>query len=298
MAKIGRNDPCWCGSGKKFKKCHGRVIHVMPPPPRGLQILSAQELPKMRRSCQLAARVLRELGIRVQPGVSTLEINDLATDLILEAGAYPSSLNYPKGCTDPRNPVISPGGFPKSICTSVNEVVCHGIPSADCVLKQGDIVNLDVTVTLDGYFGDTSATFYVGDPGEDTRRVVETARKSLELGIQAAKPRGQLMDVGEVIYRYASTRHCSVVKDYTGHGVGRVFHAEPQVCHYPNPDTNCQLVPGMTFTIEPMINLGTWRTELDPRDHWTVYTKDRQLSAQFEHTIMITDSGVEVLTGV
>jgi len=297
--KVGRNDPCWCGSGKKFKKCHGRQAAasiLAPKPSRKFQIMTEEKLPKMRRACRLAAQVLNQVCDRVAPGVSTGELDDYALELILAAGAYPAPLNYPNGSTDPRNPKIAPGAFPRSICTSVNEVVCHGIPSDKHVLRDGDIINIDVTCLLDGFHGDTSRTIYVGEPSEEARQVTETARECLMLGIEAVRPHGRLIEVGRAIFNHATRRGYGVVREYTGHGVGEVFHGEPQVCHYPNRETDCTLLPGMTFTIEPMINLGGWQTVLDSRDNWTVYTLDRKLSAQFEHSVMVTEDGVEILT--
>ncbi|MCB1050659.1 MAG: methionyl aminopeptidase [Acidobacteria bacterium] len=294
--KLGRNDPCWCGSGKKLKKCHPNEIPANPLFRRQFQILEEADMPKMRRVCRLNAEILAEVCKRVVPGVSTEQINTWVHEMTLDAGAYPAPLNYPKGLTDPRNPQIKAGGFPKSVCTSVNEIVCHGIPSADVILKDGDIVNVDVTCLLDGFFGDSSATVYVGTPSDEAKLVTETARECLEAGIRAVQPGGRLIAVGQAISQLAGSRGLGVVREYTGHGIGRVFHTEPQVCHYPNPETDCELVPGMTFTIEPMINAGTWRTELDNRDKWTVYTADRRLSAQFEHTVRVTETGVEVLT--
>lgn len=302
MGKIGRNDPCWCGSGKKFKKCHGPlgeegpIATRMKRPDRRLQIMTPQTLPKMRAACRLAANILEEVCGKVQPGITTLDIDNWVLDLTLKAGAYPAPLNYPKGLTDPLKPVIKPGGFPKNCCTSINEVVCHGIPSADDVLKDGDIVNIDVTCILDGYFGDTSRTVYVGTPSDEARLVTETARECLALGIAAVHPKNRLIDIGRAIQTHAEKFKLGVVQEYTGHGIGTIFHAEPQVLHYANKANDGELIPGMTFTIEPMINAGTWRTELDQSDGWTVYTQDRRLSAQFEHTILVTEDGHEILT--
>jgi len=295
--KFGRNDPCFCGSGNKYKKCHGKMkTFSLVRPERDFQVMTAETLPAMRRACKLAANILDEVCGRVRIGTNTQEIDDWVLELTLAAGAYPAPLNYPKGRTDPLHPVIGPGAFPKNVCTSINEVVCHGIPNKNDVLKEGDIINVDVTCLLDGYHGDTSRTIYIGTPSEEARLVTETARQCLELGIAAVKPNGRLIEVGKAIYRYASRLGLGVVRDFTGHGVGRVFHADPQVCHYPNPATDCELIPGMTMTIEPMINAGTWETDLDEEDGWTVYTRDRKLSAQFEHTILVTDRGAEILT--
>lgn len=297
--KYGRNDACFCGSGKKYKKCHGKkpVLTMMKKPKRDFQIMNEDTLPRMRRSCKLAANILKEAVAIVKPGITTQDIDDLVLQLTLDAGAYPSPLNYPKGhVTDPRNPRITPGAFPKSVCTSINHVVCHGIPSPTDVLKEGDIVNVDVTCYLDGFHGDNSRTVFVGEPSEEARKVTECAKECLDLGIAAVKPHGRLIEVGRAIYNHASKQGYGVVRDYTGHGVGSVFHAEPQVCHYPSKETDCELLPGMTFTIEPMINVGSFRTYLDKRDKWTVYTMDGKLSAQFEHTIMVTETGTEILT--
>lgn len=296
--KYGRNDPCFCGSGMKYKKCHGKnpVRSMMPRPKTEYQIMTAQSLPLMRKSCKLAANILKEVCERVSVGSTTQQIDDWVLDLTLDAGAYPAPLNYPKGKTDPRNPRISIGGFPKSVCTSPNNVVCHGVPSNSVVLKDGDILNIDVTCILNGFHGDTSRTVYIGAPSAEARFVTEAARECLAIGIAAVKPGGRLIEVGRAIYRYASKLKLGVVRDYTGHGVGTVFHAEPQVCHYPNEETDCEILPGMTFTIEPMLNAGTAQTFLDKRDQWTVFTMDGRLSAQFEHTILVGSDGPEILT--
>jgi len=258
--------------------------------------MTPETLPKMRAACKLAANILEEACRRVVIGTTTEEINTWVHDMTLEAGAYPAPLNYPKGLTNPRDPKIIKDAFPKSVCTSVNEVVCHGIPSPDVVLKDGDIVNIDVTVILDGYHGDTSRTIYVGTPSAEARLVTETARECLQLGIETVKPGARTIEIGRAIYNHASKLGLGVVREYTGHGVGTVFHADPQICHYPNRETDCKLVPWMTFTIEPMINAGTWQTVLDPKDKWTVYTLDRKVTAQFEHTILVTEDSYEILT--
>lgn len=247
-------------------------------------ILSNKEIKQMRRACQLAADTLVMIGEHLRPGVSTEEINTLVHEYTLAHEAIPAPLNY--------------RGFPKSVCTSVNAVVCHGIPSPDVVLKDGDIINIDVTPIFprkNGYHGDTSATFYVGTPTSKAKHVVEVARHSLELGIQQVRPGAHVGDIGWAIQQYAQSKGCSVVRDYTGHGIGRQFHTEPSIPHYGMPGTGPMLRKGMVFTIEPMINLGTWEIDhLD--DGWTVLTRDRALSAQFEHTLVVTNNGCEVLT--
>lgn len=235
----------------------------------------------MRRAGRLAAETLLFVGPLVGPGVTTQEINDAVHDHIVSHGAVPAPLNYM--------------GFPKSVCTSINEVICHGIPSPRQKLARGDIVNVDITVILDGWHGDTSATFYVGRPSEQARRVVEVSRACLERGIASVRAGGRVGDIGEAIQEYAESRGCSVVRQYVGHGIGRSFHEGPQVPHFRSPGDNVRLRSGMTFTIEPMINLGQWRARV-LKDGWTAVTIDGKLSAQFEHTVAVTDGGCEVLT--
>ncbi|MCB9665256.1 MAG: type I methionyl aminopeptidase [Alphaproteobacteria bacterium] len=245
--------------------------------------LSAAELDLMREACRLAADTLVMVGEHLQAGMTTQQIDELVHAHTVAQGAWPAPLNY--------------RGFPKSVCTSVNACVCHGIPGTQ-VLRDGDIINVDVTSIFPkerGFFGDTSATFYIGEPSAMARHVTEVARESLELGIAAVRPGGRLGDVGHAIQRFVESKGCSVVRDYTGHGIGRRFHTEPTVKHYGRPGEGARLKPGMLFTIEPMVNLGGWETEL-LRDGWTVMTADRSLSAQFEHTVLVTDDGVEVLT--
>ncbi len=255
-----------------------------------VEIMSPSMIDRMRESCRMAGECLVMVGQNIRSGMSTDEIDKLVHDWIMARDAYPSPLNY--------RPSGAPRAFPKSVCTSVNEVVCHGIPGKRR-LEDGDIVNVDVTTYFKGYHGDTSATFYVGEPSEDARRVVETARHALERGIAAVKHGGRIWDIGAAIQEYAESRGCSVVRDYVGHGVGREFHMKPQVPHYvPRPGDghkNERMRAGMVFTIEPMINVGHWDTEVLP-DEWTVVTSDGSLSAQFEHTILVTHTGCEVLT--
>jgi methionyl aminopeptidase len=246
-----------------------------------VNIKSHEEIEKMRLAGQLAADVLRMIGPFVQEGITTDELNTICHDYIVnKQEAIPAPLNY--------------NGFPKSICTSINHVVCHGIPSND-LLKNGDIINIDITVIKNGYHGDTSKMFYVGTPSPEAQHIVTIAQECLFIGIDCVKPGARLGDIGSAIQRHAEKNNCSVVRDYCGHGIGRVFHEEPQVLHYGVPGTGEILKSGMTFTIEPMINLGKYHTRLLP-DNWTVVTKDRSLSAQWEHTVLVTDSGVEILT--
>ncbi|ASC72752.1 Methionine aminopeptidase A [Halomicronema hongdechloris C2206] len=250
-----------------------------------LILLSKREIEKMRQAGQLAAQLLDHLAPLVKPGVSTLELDEEAERWTQARGAKSAPLGY-------EGPVMP---FPKSICTSVNEVVCHGIPSADQVLQDGDIINIDVTPILDGYHGDTSRTFFVGEPSPLARQLVNVTKESMWRGIRAVQPGGRIGDIGAAIQEYAEAQGFSVVRDFVGHGVHRVFHTAPQVPHYGVRGKGKKLRPGMVFTIEPMINVGTYEVEV-LSDGWTALTADRQLSAQFEHTIVVTKEGVEVLT--
>jgi len=244
-------------------------------------IKTPEEMDKMRAAGAAAGQVLAMIGPRVQPGVTTLELDSLCHEFIVdELKCIPAPLNY--------------RGFPNSICTSVNHVVCHGIP-ADKKLKKGDIINLDITVIKDGYHGDTSRMFYVGEPSISGRRLCEITYRCMRLGIEMVRPGVRLGDIGHTIQQHAESQHCSVVREYCGHGIGTRFHEEPQVLHYGRAGTGMELVEGMCFTIEPMINLGKRQVRLLP-DQWTVVTKDRSLSAQWEHTIAVTHDGYEVLT--
>lgn len=246
-----------------------------------ISIKTPSEIEKMRVSGKLAAQVLDMITPHVQIGVTTDELNTLCHDYIVDIQkAIPAPLNY--------------HGFPKSICTSVNHQVCHGIPGKK-ILKDGDVVNIDVTVIKDGYHGDTSKMFFVGKPSIKAINVVKNAQECLYLGIDMVKPGVHLGDIGYAIQRHAEQNRFSVVREYCGHGIGRVFHEEPQVMHYGTPGTREILEPGMTFTIEPMINVGKQHVKLLP-DKWTVVTKDRSLSAQWEHTLLVTDDGVDILT--
>lgn len=246
-----------------------------------ITLLSSREIEKMRQAGQLAAELLDYLAPLVKPGVSTLELNDEAERWTQERGAKSAPLGY--------------HGFPKSICTSVNEVICHGIPNPKQILRDGDIINIDVTPILDGYYGDTSRTYLVGTPSPEAKRLVEVTEECLRRGIDAVEPGGKVGDIGAAIQEYAEANGYGVVQDFVGHGVGRVFHTAPQIPHYGTRGKGKRLRPGMVFTIEPMINEGTWEAVvLD--DGWTAVTKDGKLSAQFEHTIAVTKQGVEILT--
>ena len=246
-----------------------------------ITIKTADEIEKMRRAGRLAAEVLEMIAPHVRVGVTTDELDQLCHRYIVqEQQAIPAPLNY--------------HGFPKSICTSVNHVVCHGIPG-DRRLKNGDIVNVDITVIKHGFHGDTSQMFVVGETSPKAHRLVDTAYECLLAGIALVRPGARLGDIGASIQSLAESRNFSVVREYCGHGIGRIFHEEPQVLHYGNAGTGTELTAGMTFTIEPMINAGKRHVKL-LGDNWTVVTKDRSLSAQWEHTVLVTELGHEVLT--
>ncbi len=244
-------------------------------------IKTPEEIEKMRVAGRLAGEVLRMIRPHVVPGVATEELDRICHDYIVnEQHAIPAPLNY--------------RGFPKSICTSVNHVVCHGIPG-NKVLKKGDSVNIDITVVKDGFHGDTSKMFFVGEPKVAAERLARISHECLRIGIDLVRPGVRLGDIGHAIQQHAESNHCSVVREYCGHGIGREFHEDPQILHYGNPGTGMPIEAGMTFTIEPMINAGKRHTRLLP-DGWTVVTKDHSLSAQWEHTILVTGDGHEVLT--
>ena len=285
--KVGRNDPCPCGSGLKYKKC---CLGKEGLEPDNLKKLYAREykirlkdeadIEGIRRAGRLVVDTLRLLEAEIRPGITTDDINTLVHEFTIKNRAIPAPLNY--------------RGFPKSVCVSVNEVVCHGIPG-ERVLKDGDIVNVDVTSILNGYYADANKTFFAGVPGPDARKIVRVARESLKVGMSMVRPGNTVGDIGWAIQRYAEGEGCSVVREFVGHGVGFEFHESPHVPHYGTKGEGIGLVPGMVFTIEPMINLGK-RDLYILEDRWTAVTKDRSLSAQFEQTILVTKDGFESLT--
>jgi methionyl aminopeptidase len=293
---IGRNDTCWCGSGKKWKKCH---FPEQPPTHTyvqkdfdtlskeyrkkfGILLKTAQEIAGIRKACLLAAHILDQTCMKAQAGVTTQELNDFAHKLHIDAGAIPAPLGYG-----------SPP-YPKSICTSINEVICHGIPD-DNPLRNGDIVNIDVTCILDGYYGDCSKMVLIGNVNPERKHVCQVSYDCLMKAIEPLKPGIPISKIGEIIQEHAEKKGCSVVTQFVGHGVGVGFHENPQIPHYKN-DSHILLAPGMTFTIEPMINAGAYQAVIDPDDEWTARTIDNKPSAQWEHTILITESGHEILT--
>jgi len=299
------NDPCWCGSGRKFKRCHkvstehirpGRqsptrtVPAEIPRPPYAetgvpvrvpeSPIRTPDVIERMRRAGREAAQVLQLVSEAVAPGVTTDQLDAICHDETIRRGAYPSPLNY--------------GGFPKSLCTSVNEVICHGIPD-DRALLDGDIVNLDVTIFLDGVHGDTNATFPVGQIDDESARLIRVTRECLDRGIDSVKPGRPISDIGRAIQIHAENEGYGVVRAFVGHGIAEQFHTDLQIPHYFDQRATTIIEPGMTFTIEPMITVGAWQHQMWD-DGWTAVTVDRRRTAQFEHTLLVTDDGVDILT--
>ena len=246
-----------------------------------IPIYQKKDFEKMRKAGSLAAHVLDQLYELIKPGITTLEINDFCHDLILKNNAIPAPLNYK--------------GFPKSVCTSVNHVVCHGIPTEKKFLNVGDIINVDVTVILGGWYGDSSRMFVAGKPNKKHLDLLKTTYECLQIGIKEAQPGKNFGDIGYKIQEYAENKNYSVVRDFCGHGISTTFHEPPNILHYGRRNTGMELRPGMTFTIEPMINIGEWDVKM-LKDGWTAVTKDKSLSAQFEHTLGITENGYEIFT--
>lgn len=288
---ISRNDPCFCGSGKKWKKCH------YPEKPAigsfeeraanhlnkyDIILKTPEQLAGIKRACQFSANVLKELCAMAKPGVTTNDLDRRSAELHKKAGAIPAALHYGEP------------PFPKGICTSLNEVVCHGIPD-DRPLEEGDIMNIDVASILDGYYGDCSAMVVVGKTTKERQHVVDVAHECMMRGIRLLRPGLLLSEIGNAIEEHATKEGCSVVYQFVSHGVGLHFHEAPQIAHHKNNDTT-PLAEGMTFTIEPMINLGVPECVIDPIDKWTARTADGQPSAQWEHTVYITQDGYEILT--
>lgn len=289
-AMKGRNDPCWCGSGKKWKKCHFPEIQqpnftqLAQRYYKQYQILlkTPEQIEGIKRACQLSAQILDALCQKAKPGVTTNELDLYSQKLHKEAGAIPAPLGY------------GHPPFPKSICTSLNEIICHGIPN-DIPLKEGDILNIDVSTILDGYYGDCSKMVSLQPISPEKHLVVDVAYESLMRSIKILKPGTPLCEIGNTIEEYATSRGCSVVNQFVGHGVGLEFHENPQVPHHRN-FLKIPLVPGMTFTIEPMINAGRREAVIDSVNEWEARTIDNRPSGQWEHTVLITETGYEILT--
>ena len=288
MHKIGRNDACWCGSGIKYKNCHesfdskidfyhlqGAIV-----PSRDI-IKTPAQIEGIRRSAKVNIAVLDYVGEHIGAGITTEEIDRWVSEQTAKYGAVPAPLNYE--------------GFPKSVCTSVNHEVCHGIPSPDVVLKEGDIINVDCSTILDGYFSDSSRMFCIGEVSEEKKRLVDITEQSLQVGLSQVKPWGFLGDMGQAINDFAKKNGYSVVREIGGHGVGLEFHEEPWVSFVSRRGTEMVMAPGMVFTIEPMINMGKARIVTDKKNGWTVYTADGKPSAQWEIQVLITETGYEIL---
>ncbi len=287
--KIGRNDPCWCGSGVKYKNCHedfDRRIsmirmqgHVVPTHDL---IKNEQQIEKIRQSAKINIAVLDEVADKIRAGMSTEEIDKIVYDTTTKMGGIPAPLNYE--------------GFPKSVCTSINEEVCHGIPSPNIILRDGDIINVDCSTILDGYFSDSSRMFCIGNVSEEKKKLVQTVKECVELGLEQVKPWGFLGDMSQAVYDHAVKNGYSVVRNIGGHGVGLEFHEEPWVGYIFKRGTQMLMVPGMMFTIEPMVNMGRAEVEVDEVNDWTVRTVDKSPSAQWEIQVLVTEDGHEVIS--
>ncbi len=289
MDKLGRNDVCWCGSGKKYKKCHidfdekikeiegqGHIV------PNHTIIKTPQQIEKIKESAKINVAVLDYVAKHIRAGISTEEINEWVHNLTIEMGGIPATLDYE--------------GFPKSVCTSINNEVCHGIPSKDIILKDGDIINVDCSTELNGYFSDSSRMFCIGNVSDENRKLVEVAKQSLEEGLKAVKPWGFLGDMGQAVNDYVKSNGYSVVREVGGHGIGLEFHEEPWVSYVTTKGTEMLMVPGMIFTIEPMINMGKADVFVDEENGWTIYTKDGSVSAQWEIQVLVTEDGYEIIS--
>lgn len=289
MKKIGRNDPCWCGSGRKYKTCHMALDekiehyalqgHIVPD--RDM-LKTPEQIEGIRQSSKLNIAILDEIERQIRIGMSTEEIDRLVCDMTRDMGGIAAPLGY--------------NGFPKSVCTSINEVVCHGIPCRERLLQDGDIVNVDVTTVYNGYFSDSSRMFMMGDVAPETQKLVRVARECIDKGLKQVKPWNFLGDMAQAINDHAMANGYSVVRDIGGHGVGLEFHEEPFVSYVTKAGTEMLMVPGMVFTIEPMVNMGKADVYIDDDDGWTVYTDDGKPSAQWEITVAVTEDGYEILT--
>ena len=288
MHIINRNSPCWCGSGQKYKKCHydfdqklalyKRQGHMIPD---HSMIKSPEQIQKIKESAKINIAVLDYVAEHIREGTTTEEINQWVHTQTIKYGALPAPLNFE--------------GFPKSVCTSINEEVCHGIPSSDIVLKDGDIINVDCSTNLNGYFSDSSRMFLIGQVSEEKKRLVEITRQCMYLGLEQVKPWNFLGDMGQAVNDFATQNGYQVVREIGGHGVGLEFHEDPWVSYVSTKGTEMLMVPGMVFTIEPMINMGTWEIVTDEKNGWTIRTADKKPSAQWEIQVLVTEDGHEVL---
>ena len=288
LGKLGRNDACWCGSNKKYKACHmasdekietfARQGHIVPP---RFILKNGEQIEGIRESGKINTAVLDYVAEHIREGMTTEEIDRLVHEKTEELGGIPAPLGYE--------------GFPKSVCTSINEQVCHGIPSEDIVLKDGDIINVDVSTIYNGYFSDSSRMFCIGNVSDEKKKLVDVTKECVELGLAQVKPWGFMGDMGQAVHDHAVKNGYSVVREIGGHGVGLEFHEEPFVSYVTKTGTEMLLVPGMVFTIEPMVNMGTDEVYTDGGDNWSVYTADGLPSAQWEIQVLVTETGYEVL---
>ena len=286
--KRGRNDPCWCGSGKKYKICHEAQDEKIAQlekqgylvPPRTI-LKTPEQIEGMKKSSEINIKVLDYVQEHIRAGITTEEIDQWVYQITTEAGGIPAPLNYE--------------GYPKSVCTSINDQVCHGIPSEKIILKEGDIINVDVSTIYKGYFSDSSRMFCIGNVDPKKKKLVDVTKECVELGLEQVKPWGFLGDIGAVISEHAKKNGYSVVEEIGGHGIGLEFHEDPWVGYVTEKGTGMVMVPGMVFTIEPMINMGDHEIYEDEDDGWTIYTADGQPSAQWEIMVLVTEKGYEVL---
>ncbi len=288
MEKPGRNDPCWCGSGKKYKKCHidfdekieefEVAGHIVP----SHEILkNAEQIEKIKESAKINIAVLDYVAEHIKAGISTAEIDKWVYDITTKMGGVPAPLNFE--------------GFPKSVCTSINNEVCHGIPSEDVIIKDGDIINVDVSTNLNGYFSDSSRMFCIGNVSEENRKLVEETKNAVYEGLKQVKPWGFLGDMGQAVNDYVKSKGYSVVREVGGHGIGLEFHEDPWVSYISKKGTEMLIVPGMIFTIEPMVNAGKPDIFVDEDNGWTIYTEDNSMSAQWEIQVLVTEDGYEII---
>lgn len=288
MEKPGRNDPCWCGSGKKYKKCHidfdekieefegaGHIV------PSHAILKNAEQIEKIKESARINIAVLDYVAEHIKAGISTAEIDKWVYDITTKMGGVPAPLNFE--------------GFPKSVCTSINNEVCHGIPSEDVIIKDGDIINVDVSTNLNGYFSDSSRMFCIGNVSEENRRLVEETKNAVYEGLKQVKPWGFLGDMGQAVNDYVKSKGYSVVREVGGHGIGLEFHEDPWVSCISKKGTEMLMVPGMIFTIEPMVNAGKPDIFVDEDNGWTIYTEDNSMSAQWEIQVLVTEDGYEII---
>lgn len=288
MEKPGRNDPCWCGSGKKYKKCHidfdekieefevaGHIV------PSHAILKNAEQIEKIKESAKINIAVLDYVTEHIKAGISTAEIDKWVYDITTKMGGVPAPLNFE--------------GFPKSVCTSINNEVCHGIPSEDIIIKDGDIINVDVSTNLNGYFSDSSRMFCIGNVSEENRKLVEETKNAVYEGLKQVKPWGFLGDMGQAVNDYVKSKGYSVVREVGGHGIGLEFHEDPWVSYISKKGTEMLMVPGMIFTIEPMVNAGKPDIFVDEDNGWTIYTEDNSMSAQWEIQVLVTEDGYEII---